>query len=69
MISFGLLSVCHEDGTVAYDYKGCGNVVEVFMSDEGKNEASAVLALHMTRNGQIMSVYSRITDHCKIALL
>ena len=59
----------HEDDNVACDYKGCGNVVEVFMSDEGKNEAFAVLALHMTRNGQIMSVYSRSTNHCKIALL
>ena len=31
---------------VACGYKGCGNVVEVFMSDEGKNEAFTVLALH-----------------------
>ena len=55
MISFGLLSVYHEDGTVACGCNSSENVMQkIFVNGEDGKELFAVFALHMTRNGQII---------------
>ena len=70
LISFVLLTVYYEDGTVlnrdgnkGWEFK---NVVKAIMNDIELDDSQAlfsVLTLHMKRNGQIMVAGSGKTDH------